>query len=131
MLTTHDILWGVVYPLIAALVVMLFAHLNRRGRRDTHPWGVPLALASGFTLAFIGISGRLNLPPTQGQEWLVPGAAAAVVIAIIASISERMRIVVTISSIALLVLVMAWLVPSNRRQWLTTREAVVTITFIG
>ena len=131
MLTTHDILWGIVYPLIAAVVAMLLAHLKRRGRRDTHEWGVPLALAVGFTIAFVGVAGRVQFPPTTGQQWLVFAAATAVVISIIASISERTRIAVILSSIALLVLVMAWLVPANRRQWLTTREAALTMTFIG
>jgi hypothetical protein len=131
LLTTRDIVFGVIYPALIALIVVPLAHVKRRGRRDTHAWGLPFALAAGFTVAFIGISGKLNLPPTQGQEWLVIGAAAAVVISIIAAISDRARVAVVISSIALLVLVMAWLVPANRRQWLTTREAMTMMIAIG
>src|SRR5688500_8411037 len=109
MLTTRDILWGVVYPLVVALVAIIISHIPRRGRRDTHPWGVPLALVAGFTIAFIGISGMLNIPPRQGQEWLVIAAAAAFIVSVSTSLSNRMRWPLALLSIALL-LATAWLI---------------------
>src|SRR4051812_17137221 len=109
---------------------MVIAHLGRRGRRDAHVWGLPFALAAGFTVAFIGISGKLNIPPTQGQEWLVVTAAGAVVVSIIASISDRARWAVIGLSIALLI-AMTWFITANKRHWMTTREAATAVAFIA
>jgi hypothetical protein len=112
------------------VVVLVIAHFGRRGRRDTHAWGVPLALSAGFTVAFIGISGKLNFPPRQGQEWLVLACVAALMISIMASWSDRTRWPVAGLSFALL-LAIAWFFSANRRQHLPSRQAWMTLAFIA
>src|SRR5687768_692760 len=86
MLTTHDILWGIVFPAVIAIVVMLMSHWPS-GRRAaaTQTWGPPLALTVGFIVAYTGIAAKPALRPVSVQGWLVHLCAAAFVVGIVAT----------------------------------------------
>ena len=107
MFTPQEMLWAIVYPLVAAVLIVLIAHLPRRGRRDAQPWGPAAAIACAFTIAFIGVSGRWTPPARDVYAWLIVAAGVAVVVSIIASVGERTRWTVVGLSIALLVATVA------------------------
>jgi len=118
MLTPHDILWSVVFPalLAVAAVVSVYGGFRRRGDRAAQPWGPALAVAGGFLFAYVGIAGRPPLPPVAAQGWLVYAGAAAVLVAVIATmLPPRGRLIDTVLSAALLV-VTAWLLSRPRAE---------------
>src|SRR2546429_540396 len=109
MLTPHDILFGVVFPAIIAVVAMLLSHLPP-WRRDakTQPWGPAIAIACAFAITFKGIAGWPAFPPLEVHQWLPFAAVAVAMIGIIATAMRRDWIVHSLFSIALIV-VTAWL----------------------
>lgn len=131
MITTHDILWGMVYPVIFAGIAIAMGRFTLPGARSAARWSVTLAIVGGFAIAFIGISGKLSLPPTQAQEWLpIMGAAALVLPIVFALIPRRllpppMPLILTLLS-ALLALILigvtSWLVMRPRARVLEPAE---------
>ena len=116
MLTTQDILWGIVYPGVIAMVVMLISHWPT-GRRAaaTQSWGPPLALAIGFIVAIAGLVAKPALNPVSVQGWLVHLCTAAVIVGLLATFKAARRWIAPVLSIATLVAV-AWLLqPAHSR----------------
>src|SRR5688500_8238530 len=130
MLPAQEIRWGMIYPLIIALVAVIAAHFGRRGRRDVHPWGPALAIAAGFVVAFIGVTGRWTPPTRDVYAWLVIAAGAGVIVSIIASIGDRTRWLVATLSVAVLIataVLLAW----RRKAALVPREFWLTVTLFA
>ena len=94
MFTTHDLLWGIVYPAIFAIVAPVVGRFTQRSKREAAPWAVALAIVGPFAVAFLGLNGKSFVPPTQAQEWLPIMGLASIVTAIIAMVHKlRMSVV--------------------------------------
>src|SRR5687767_4022120 len=132
MLTTHDILWGIVFPAVIAIVVMLISHWPIGNRAAaTQTWGPPLALAVGFIVTFAGIAARPVLKPVSVQGWLVHLCAAAFVVGIVATWRSARRWIVPAISIVLLALATWMLQPAHRRtvQFTAIVAAIMIVWF--
>src|SRR5688572_1995052 len=92
MITTRDVIWGVLLPAVWTVVTMLVASLPwRRGRkREVAPWGPAVALAGGFALAYTGIAGTPALRPVEAEGWLVHMAVIAAAVTIITTVISSM-----------------------------------------
>ncbi|HEX8521847.1 MAG TPA: hypothetical protein VF669_06285 [Tepidisphaeraceae bacterium] len=91
MITTHDMLWGVVLPFLLSAILVPLSAFPRRGPRVTSAWGLAVALAGGFTLAYFGITGKLRLPPKEAEGWLPHFAMLGALASIFASLLPRQR----------------------------------------
>ncbi len=129
MLTQHDVLWGIAFPAILALVAMLIGRFAQRSPRDAAPWAAPLALAGGFIVALIGITGNAHLRPHVAQEWLAWAGVASVAVSIFGTIKPRARFIAWVLSIAVLAATV-WLV-AGRRQHAMGHDAFYTLLAIA
>ena len=130
MFTASEIVWGIVFPPVIALLGVVLGHLPRRAERDAHPWGVTLALVAAFAAAFIGISGKLALPPRTAQEWLVLLSAGALVVSILSAIGTKSQRIAMGLSIGLL-LATAWFSAAPRKRSLEPREFWTMLSIVG
>lgn len=123
MFTPHDLLWGIIAPVVIAAVAMVLAHLPRRSTRprDAQPWGAALALAGGFAVALIGIRGRPAFPPVAADGWLALAAGPVILIAIVATLLPKQRWLDVVASIVLLAL-LAWVLMQRRHHALEPKE---------
>lgn len=118
MLTTHDILWGIIFPAMLAIVAMLVSHVPP-WKRDakTLPFGPAMAVGGGFAVAFAGIAGWPKLPPIGFEGWLVYLAMAAAVIGVVATFPKTRSIVVQILSALLVIATAYFLLAWRAPQW--------------
>jgi hypothetical protein len=89
--TASDVLWGIIAPAVLAAVAMVLAYVLR-GRQQTEPapWGATLAIAGGFVIAYVGITGvPRRCPPRVAQDWLVLLSPVPLLIAVLATIVPR------------------------------------------
>jgi hypothetical protein len=112
MFTARDILWGILAPIVISAIAVLLAAIpfrRRDGRsgRDAQPWGAALAIAASFAIAFAAIQGVPKLPPLIVQGWLPYAGAAAVLVAVVATLARGRRAIAWTLSIALLALTVA------------------------
>ena len=138
MLTQHDIVWGIAYPAIIAVIAMLLSHLPP-WRRDAraHPWGPVFAIAAAFAIAFTGIAGWPSFPPLEMHNWLPFIAMGTAIIGIIATAMRRDWIVHSVLSLAL-ILITSWLLiktsstpPAERWAWTAALAAGLTIWWVA
>src|SRR2546430_3809472 len=129
MLTPHDMLWGIVFPAIVALVATIAGQLGVRRESKSQSWGPALAIAAGFAVAYIGIVGGVpSLPPATAQGWLVYLAGAVVLIAVVATMLPRSgRWLAAILSVVVLALG-AWLLSRPRARTMDPRTFWGTVT---
>src|SRR4051812_7172939 len=130
MITTHQILWAMLLPAVAAIIATIAAHRGIRRDRRTQPWGPALAIVGAFVLAYYGIVGNLPSPrqPTA-QGWIFFLAIAAFVISIIATFPAP-GFVIVILSIALLA-AEAWLLARPRHAAMEGREFSIWIVSLA
>jgi hypothetical protein len=120
MITTRDMLFSVVYPLMFAAVMTAAGRFVQMHRKTSAPWAVALAIVGGFAIAFVGASGKLSFPPAQAQEWLPFTGAVAVIVSILATYLGRWTWSGPLS--ILLLVLTAWLVTRGRRAALSGQE---------
>jgi hypothetical protein len=128
MLTTGDIVWGMLAPVVIALVSVVLAHVARRRQRgrDAQPWGPAVALAAAFGVAFDAMQGPPALPPLSVQGWLPYLGAGGVLVAVLATVTRSRRAVAWSLSIVLL-LATAWLVVGRKRAAVEGNEFAVLL----
>lgn len=120
MITPQHILWGILYPGILAAVALVIGRFTQKSKREASPWAIGLAIAGGYLLAFIGISGGLRLPPTDAQGWLAIMGTLALVIPIAAMMSRK-RLPPALLTIAFIIAT-TWMVTMRRQHALTSGE---------
>src|SRR5437660_1699120 len=101
MLTLRDLLWSVGAPIVLAAVAILSSAIGRWRTRQVAAWGPAVAIAGSFVVAYCGIAGTPNFPPTAAQAWLVYLSAVAVIIAVAATFFRGNSITFLASGIVL------------------------------
>jgi len=131
MITPHDLLWGVALPLVWSLVFMLLASLPwPTGKaRTAAPWGLALALAGSFAIAYIGIAGRPKFPPIEAEAWLVYIAFIPAVLGTLARLLPRARLACWLVSMVTLAAT-AWLICRPASATSSTMIAAVAVGMI-
>jgi hypothetical protein len=100
-------LWAVVAP--AVLTVLILALSARPWKKGSTPmWSLPLALAVGFALSYIGVVGRPAFPPRAAQAWLVYLAPVAFALALVQTVAPKSRQFVAGASVLTLIAI-PWL----------------------
>ncbi len=90
MVTQQDILWAVVAPAVLTAVILALSAIPWR-KRPTPIWSLPLALAAGFAIAYVGVVGRPAFPPRAAQAWLMYLAPVAFVLAFVQALAPKSR----------------------------------------
>lgn len=91
----NDMLWGIVYPALAAGCTWAFLG-GGWFRRDAR-WVSSLAVAAAFVLAYRGLLNDVPLEPTVAREWLFWIAAGGALLSPLEALHARLRFPVRIA----------------------------------